>query len=165
VSGACVPFGDAHGGGGSSGLGCRPGFGRAFGRRTRARAINAVLEWISTGIEVTGVAIIVVGATAATLIFVYGGLVSAGWPAAFRLYRANLGRGILLGLELLVAADIIGTIAVTPSFENLAILGLIVLIRTFLSFSLEVEIEGRWPWQRAGAETSQDAGERTTERF
>jgi uncharacterized membrane protein len=128
-------------------------------------AINAVLEWISTGIEVTGVAIIVVGATAATLIFVHGGLGGAGWPAAFRLYRANLGRGILLGLELLVAADIIGTIAVTPSFENLAILGLIVLIRTFLSFSLEVEIEGRWPWQRAGAETPESGNERTTERF
>src|SRR3954470_14156495 len=114
--------------------------------------INAALEWISTGIEVTGVGIIVIGAAAATVVFVYGGLVSVGCPAAFRLYRANLGRGILLGLELLVAADIIGTVAVTPSFENLAILGLIVLIRTFLSFSLEVEIEGRWPWQRAEAE-------------
>ena len=127
--------------------------------------INAALEWISTGIEVTGVGIIVVGATAATLIFVYGGLVSVGWPAAFRLYRANLGRGILLGLELLVAADIIGTVAVTPSFENLAILGLIVLIRTFLSFSLEVEIEGRWPWKRARAEASADEDDRTSQRF
>jgi len=128
-------------------------------------ALNAALEWISTGIEVTGVAIIVLGAMAATLIFLHGGLVSVGWPAAFRLYRANLGRGILLGLELLVAADIIGTIAVTPSFENLAILGLIVLIRTFLSFSLEVEIEGRWPWQRAAAEASGHETRRTTERF
>src|SRR5215203_1273805 len=114
-------------------------------------AVNAALEWVSTGIEVTGVAIIVIGALAATLIFIYGGLLTVGWPAAFRLYRANLGRGILLGLELLVAADIIGTVAVTPSIENLLILGLIVLIRTFLSFSLEVEIEGRWPWQRAAA--------------
>src|SRR3954447_6794813 len=120
------------------------------------QALNAALEWISTGIEVTGVGIIVLGATASTLIFLYGGLVSVGWPAAFRLYRANLGRGILLGLELLVAADIIGTVAVTPSFENLAILGLIVLIRTFLSFSLEVEIEGRWPWQRAQAKAARD---------
>ena len=127
--------------------------------------INTALEWISTGIEVTGVGIIVVGAAAATLIFVHGGLVSVGWPAAFRLYRANLGRGILLGLELLVAADIIGTVAVTPSFENLAILGLIVLIRTFLSFSLEVEIEGHWPWQRARAEASGDEKDRTTQRF
>ena len=137
---------------------------QADGGPSRA-TINAALEWISTGIEVTGVGIMVIGATAATLIFVYGGLVSVGWPAAFRLYRAHLGRGILLGLELLVAADIIGTVAVTPSFENLAILGLIVLIRTFLSFSLEVEIEGRWPWQRAQAEASTDETDRTTERF
>ena len=62
-------------------------------------AINTALEWISTGIEVTGVGIMVIGATAATVVFVYGGLVSVGWPAAFRLYRANLGRGILLGLD------------------------------------------------------------------
>jgi len=117
-------------------------------------AVNFALEWVSTGIEVTGVAIIVIGAIAATLIFIYGGLATVGWPAAFRLYRANLGRGILLGLELLVAADIIGTVAVTPSIQNVAILGLIVLIRTFLSFSLEVEIEGRWPWQRAADQQS-----------
>ncbi len=128
-------------------------------------AINAALEWISTGIEVAGVGIIVVGAVAATVIFLYGGMVSIGWPAAFRLYRANLGRGILLGLELLVAADIIGTVAVTPSFENLAILALIVLIRTFLSFSLEVEIEGRWPWRRAEAEASGNEDRRTTQRL
>src|SRR3954451_14562469 len=128
-------------------------------------AINTALEWISTGIEVTGVGIIVVGAAAATGVFVYGGRVSVGWPAALRLYRANLGRGILLGLELLVAADIIGTVAVTPSCENLAILGLIVLIRTFLSFSLEVEIEGHWPWQRAQAEGSGDEKDRTTQRL
>src|SRR4051794_27141040 len=128
-------------------------------------AIDTALRWISTGIEVTGVGIIVVGAIAATVIFLYGGLVTVGWPAAFRRYRANLGRGILLGLELLVAADIIGTVAVTPSFENLAILGLIVLIRTFLSFSLEVEIEGHWPWQRAQAEASGDENDRTTQRL
>ena len=62
-------------------------------------AIDAVLRWIATGIEVTGVGIIVVGAIGATVVFLYGGLVSVGWPAAFRHYRANLGRGILLGLR------------------------------------------------------------------
>lgn len=129
--------------------------GAAAGRKdlgpTRA-AIDAALHWISTAIEVSGVAIIVIGATVATLLFLYAGLVTVGWPASFRRYRANLGRAILLGLELLVAADIIGTVAVTPSYENLAVLALIVLIRTFLSFSLEVEIEGHWPWRRAEIE-------------
>jgi uncharacterized membrane protein len=129
--------------------------------RAGRAAVDSALEWIATGIEIAGVGIIVVGALAATAVFLHGGLVTVGWPAAFRRYRANLGRGILLGLELLVAADIIGTVAVTPSFENLAVLGLIVLIRTFLSFSLEVEIEGRWPWQRAAAaQTEARTGER-----
>src|SRR4051812_4203620 len=127
--------------------------------------IDAGMRWIATGIEVTGVAIIVIGAASATVVFLYGGLVTVGWPAAFRRYRANLGRGILLGLELLVAADIIGTVAVTPSFENLAVLALIVLIRTFLSFSLEVEIEGRWPWQRSVSESGNGQPGSTTERL
>jgi uncharacterized membrane protein len=136
--------------------------GQGEARPGRA-AVDAALEWISTGIEVAGVSIIVVGALAATTVFLHGGLTTGGWPAAYRRYRANLGRGILLGLELLVAADIIGTVAVTPSLENLAVLGLIVLIRTFLSISLEVEIEGRWPWQRAASEAAGQearAGER-----
>lgn len=62
-------------------------------------------------------------------------------------YRRTLGRGILLGLELLVAADIIGTVAIEPTFTNVGILALIVVVRTFLSFTLELEISGRWPWQ------------------
>jgi uncharacterized membrane protein len=67
----------------------------------------------------------------------------------YRVVRTVFGRSILLGLEFLVAADIIRTVAVQPSLQNVAVLGLIVLIRTFLSFSLEVEIDGRWPWRRA----------------
>jgi uncharacterized membrane protein len=62
--------------------------------------------------------------------------------------RQSLGRVILLGLELLVAADIIRTVATSPTFTSVGVLGLIVVIRTFLSYSLEVEINGRWPWQR-----------------
>lgn len=68
--------------------------------------------------------------------------------SVYRLYRQLLGRSILLGLELLVAADIIRTVAVTPTFESVGVLAIIVLIRTFLSFSLELEITGRWPWQK-----------------
>jgi uncharacterized membrane protein len=110
--------------------------------------VDPWMRVISALIEAAGVGIIVVGAVAATLVFLRDGFGEEGWDGAFRAYRANLGRGILLGLELLVAADIIGTVAITPSLDNLAVLGLIVLIRTFLSFSLEVEIEGRWPWRR-----------------
>jgi uncharacterized membrane protein len=110
--------------------------------------INPALTHVSLLIETAGVAAIVVAAVVATLAFLRGGLTTGDWQGALRRYRANLGRGILLGLELLVAADIIGTVAVTPSLENLVVLGLIVVIRTFLSFSLEVEIEGRWPWRR-----------------
>lgn len=72
----------------------------------------------------------------------------------YRPYRQFLGRSILLGLELLVAADIIRTVAVTPTLTSITVLAGIVLIRTFLSFSLELEITGRWPWQKVpeGAE-------------
>ena len=68
-------------------------------------------------------------------------------PDTYRRFRQQLGRSILLGLELLVAADIIRTVAVTPTLSSVAVLALIVAIRTFLSFSLELEISGRWPWQ------------------
>jgi uncharacterized membrane protein len=110
-------------------------------------AVDAAMHLIATGIEVAGVAIIVTSAVISAYLYLREGR-RAGWGPAYERFRANLGRGILLGLELLVAADIIGTVAVTPSFENLGILAAIVLIRTFLSVSLEVEIEGRWPWQR-----------------
>jgi uncharacterized membrane protein len=70
---------------------------------------------------------------------------------AYRVLRESFGGVILLGLEILVAADLIRTVAVAPTLENVAILGLIVLIRTFLSFSLEIEIEGQLPWRRAAS--------------
>lgn len=75
--------------------------------------------------------------------------------ANYREYKHNLGKGLLLGLEILVAADVIRTVALEPTFENIAALGLLVLIRTFLSWSLVVEIEGRWPWQKSHARTEQ----------
>ncbi len=120
---------------------------------------DASLRAISLVIEAAGIAVIVLGAIAAVLIALWRLRNSSG-GAAYHALRVNLARGILLGLELLVAADIIGTVAVEPTLENLYVLGLIVLIRTFLSISLEVEIEGRWPWQQkryehANAETGQ----------
>jgi uncharacterized membrane protein len=69
---------------------------------------------------------------------------------AYRMLREVLGGGLLVALEILVAADLVGTVAVDPTVENIAVLGLIVVIRTFLSFSLETEIEGVFPWRRGG---------------
>ncbi|MGE6761873.1 DUF1622 domain-containing protein [Corallococcus interemptor] len=74
---------------------------------------------------------------------------------AYRRLRHYLGRAILLGLELLVAADIIRTVAQAPTLRQVVVLGLIVLIRTFLSFTLEVEIDRRWPWQSRAGETDE----------
>jgi uncharacterized membrane protein len=111
--------------------------------------IGYVADLVTTGIEAAGMVIIVVGATIATVLFLRDGFASGGWANAYERYRANLGRGILLGLELLVAADIIGTVAAPLDFRTIGALGLIVLIRTFLSFSLEVEIKGHWPWQES----------------
>src|SRR5215831_18827708 len=71
----------------------------------------------------------------------------AGSRALFHSFRQNLGRAIILGLELLVAADILRTISTEPTLRQVVVLAIIVLIRTFLSFSLEVELEGRWPWK------------------
>lgn len=110
--------------------------------------LNETLYGIALGVEIAAVVAILIGAISATWIFLQGGLSRADWSVAFQHYHANLGRGILLGLELLVAADIIGTVAVEPSIENLTVLGLIVLIRTFLSFALQAEIEGCLPWRR-----------------
>lgn len=72
----------------------------------------------------------------------------------YRRFRQDLGRGILLGLEFLVAADIVRTVALTPTLESVLVLGIIVMIRTFLSIALQVELEGTWPWQRSRAESS-----------
>lgn len=123
-------------------------------------AVTVGLEQVATLIEVAGAAAIVLGGLIATANLMREGFGPARWTLALQRYRANLGMAILLGLELLVAADIIDTIALPLTPESVGLLAGIVLIRTFLSWSLEVEIEGRWPWQgarskeRIGAERS-----------
>ena len=92
-------------------------------------------------------AIILGGILVATVAFLRDGLRKADWRSAYPRYRSDIGRGILLGLELLVGADIISTITAPLTFESVGLLAAIVFIRTFLSFSLETEIEGCWPWQ------------------
>ncbi len=109
---------------------------------------EATLHYISLAAEIVGVAAIVVGAIIASAMFFIRLRRKEDPGATYRAFRSTLARGILLGLEFLVAADIVGTVAIEPTLDNLYVLGLIVLIRTFLSFSLEVEIEGRWPWQK-----------------
>lgn len=103
------------------------------------------MDHVGTAVDVAGVAVIVFGILVATI----RSVLQAPPPGLDRYsaYRRRLGRAILLGLELLVAGDIIRTVAVAPTLQNMVVLAAIVLIRTFLSFSLELEINGRWPWQ------------------
>ena len=113
-----------------------------------------VVETTGKVMDAAGVAAVIIGVVMATA--------AAAWrigrhdPSTYRAYRRQLGRSILLGLELLVAADIIRTVAVTPTVRSVAVLALVVIIRTFLSWSLELEITGRWPWRDPGA-TGSDA--------
>jgi uncharacterized membrane protein len=117
--------------------------------------VHAFVGQIAKALELIGVAIIVGGIVLATLKFVRDGTRAADWVSAYADYRSDIGRGILLGLELLVGADIISTITSPLTFESVGLLAAIVLIRTFLSFSLETEIEGCWPWQRAAKDAAQ----------
>ncbi len=111
---------------------------------------HAFVDQLAKFLELAGVGIIIGGVVLAALLFVRSGLGGTSLQTAYQACRSNLGRGILLGLELLVGADIISTITAPLTFQSVTLLGGIVLIRTFLSFSLETEIEGCWPWQRAG---------------
>ncbi len=110
-------------------------------------------------VEWFGIAIIVVGLIVGTARFLMQ-LRNRDAHDRFRAYRADIGRGILVGLEVLVAADIIATVAIEPTLDSLAVLAGIVAIRTFLSLSLEVEVSGRWPWQQ----TSREVAERQNSR-
>ena len=102
------------------------------------------IENVGKAVDVVGVATIVIGIVIATSVLA---LRHREVDDAFRKYRQGIGRAILLGLEFLVAADIIKTVAVDPTFAGAGVLAIIVVIRTFLSFTLELEISGRWPWQ------------------
>jgi uncharacterized membrane protein len=112
-----------------------------------------VIETVGKVIDGIGVAAIAIGA----LISAAGALSRLHRKTAdvYRVFREQLGRSILLGLEFLVAADIIRTVAITPNASSVAVLGGIVLIRTFLSFSLQLEVTGYWPWQAARARQQQ----------
>jgi uncharacterized membrane protein len=106
------------------------------------------VEAVGKVIDGVGVAVVVLGLALATAIFFSRVRRRDEFESVYRAYRQGLGRAILLGLEFLVAADIIRTVAVSPTFKSAGVLALIVIIRTFLSMALQVEIEGRWPWQQ-----------------
>ncbi len=101
---------------------------------------------VGTGFQVVGIAVLVIGAILASVVYLKAPR-RRDTPTAYSDLRRDLGKAILVGLELLVAADIISSVAINPTFATVGVLGLIVLIRTFLSWSLEVEVNGRWPWQ------------------
>ena len=103
-------------------------------------AISIAFEWAGVGCIVGGFILALVSAGRAAL----GGRRAEAYDAMRRMF----GRAVLLGLEILVAADLIRTVAVQPTLQNLAVLGLLVVIRTFLSWSLDVELEGVWPWRK-----------------
>src|SRR5262245_24758820 len=126
--------------------------------------VHIFVDQLAKALELVGVAIILGGIVLATATFVRNGARANDWRSAYPRYRSDIGRGILLGLELLVGADIISTITAPLTFQSVGLLAGIVAIRTFLSFSLETEIEGCWPWQRAAndaAEPTKDGVEST----
>jgi uncharacterized membrane protein len=111
-------------------------------------------------VEAAGAGIMVVGGLGAFVVFVLRARRTETVQAAYPDLRRDLGRCILLGLEVLIVADIVRTIIVAPTLESVAVLGIIVVIRILLSFSLEVEIEGVWPWRRRqfGSRMGPDGG-------
>ena len=127
--------------------------------------IQQLIELAAFSIEVLAVAVIV-----AAVIVVVGSrgtmryLFRPGTQGAYESYKLRLGKALLLGLEFLVAADVVRTVTLRPTLNNVAVLGLLVFIRTFLSWSLVVEIEGRWPWQAQAEMHSSGANEQVGDR-
>jgi uncharacterized membrane protein len=128
--------------------------------------IRAAIEWAALGIEVLGAVVIIAGVlrvaiTKGTVRYLF----KLDEPGAFGSYKHQMGRSLLLGLEFLVAGDVVRTVALEPTLLNVSVLGLLVLVRTFLSWSLAVEIEGHWPWQgqKADRHGQPNTGHRTHE--
>jgi len=115
--------------------------------------LSETMEIIATGFEVVGVAVIIFGAAHTLLEILRRGI---DWSTVYDDARRGFGRPLILGLEILVAADVIQTITVDLSLESVATLGILVLVRVVLSFSLDVEVDGLAPWRRAELEARAD---------
>ena len=109
--------------------------------------VEAWIEYAALLIEVLAVLVIVIAILGALGRYTYQSIAHPRSRWRYSELRRRMGRALLLGLEILVAADIVRTVVLDPTLQSIAVLGLLVLIRTFLSWSLVVEIEGRWPWQ------------------
>lgn len=114
-----------------------------------ATALTPWVEYAAMGIELLAVLIITVAIFAGTVLYLVRILSARADNTTYKNYRHGVARALLLGLEILVAADVVRTVALEPSLRNVLVLGLLVIIRTFLGWSLVVEIEERWPWQPA----------------
>jgi uncharacterized membrane protein len=112
--------------------------------------LNEYIGYSAQIIEVFGVLTIIIGSALALFKYIFSKQVVK--PRSYRILRQELGKVILLGIEILVAGDIISTVVTEPTIDRVLSLGLIVLIRTFLSFSIQVEIEGKFPWQKKNTE-------------
>ena len=110
-------------------------------------SIQEFVELAGNGAEIAGLMMIIGGLIVASARYAIAPATAR--ESRYRRYRHDLGRAILLGLEELVAADIVRTVAFTPTMDSVMVLAMIVVIRTFLSWSLALELDGRWPWQRA----------------
>jgi uncharacterized membrane protein len=113
-------------------------------------SFSDTVETVGKTVDGVGVGVTVIGIAVATVVVARRIGARQISEDLYRGYRHDVGRAILLGLELLVAGDIIRTVAVSPTFRSAGVLALIVLIRTFLSMALELELSGRWPWQGRG---------------
>lgn len=117
-----------------------------------------VMDFISKVIDAAGVGVIIIGSLLATTWFVKRVLAKPRPPDAYRLYRADVGNSILMGLEFLIAGDIIRTVAVNTTFTSVGVLAILVVVRSFLSIELQMEIDGYWPWQRNSLLSQQGKG-------
>ncbi len=113
--------------------------------------VRAIIIQVSAAFEVAGVAVLTVGALIAFARFAADLFHRVSESKRYRAFRRDLARAIMVGLEFLVAADIVRSVALEPTFQTVGVLALIVAVRTFLSWSLEVEITGKWPWRRVDA--------------
>ena len=113
--------------------------------------IKIYIGFVARGIEIAGVLAIVVGIAIGLARYIFS--LQGVKTRSYKMLRQHLGKAILLGLEILVAGDIIGTVVTEPTMDKVLTLGVIVLIRTLLSFSLEIELEGKLPWKEAKGST------------